>query len=261
MSLSPYARPPRPLVMGLDIGSVSAKGVIIDAEARVIREDYRLSRSQSLRAGQEVTRALTEGGLSPDVIAVTGSGRYLIGKLLDADLIVNEITAQAAAAMDFDPTADTVVEIGGQDSKWIAFEEGHVRDFEMNRVCAAGTGSFLMAQAERLGLRMGREFSDAAFASARLPIWETAARCSWNRTSFITKTTARPLTISPRAYVSALCTITWNGWQTTRLSEKGAVPRWSRSESCCTVRVRAMHRPRISLFRRSIAFPVLLGLP
>lgn len=167
LRLSPHVQPPRPLVMGLDIGSVSAKGVIIDAEARVVREDYRLSKSQSLRAGQEVMQALTEGGLSPEVIAVTGSGRYLIGKLFDADLIVNEITAQAAAAMDFDPTADTVVEIGGQDSKWIAFEEGYVRDFEMNRVCAAGTGSFLMAQAERLALRMGREFSDAAFASAR----------------------------------------------------------------------------------------------
>lgn len=167
MDLSHDAQPPGPLVMGLDIGSVSAKGVIVDAEGRIIREDYRLSRAQSLRAGQEVVQALTKGGLSPEVIAVTGSGRYLVGKLLNAELILNEITAQAVATMDYDPTTDTVVEIGGQDSKWIAFEEGYVRDFEMNRVCAAGTGSFLMAQADRLALSMGPEFSEAALASAR----------------------------------------------------------------------------------------------
>ncbi|MBI5248670.1 MAG: hypothetical protein HY912_04180 [Desulfomonile tiedjei] len=159
--------PQRPFVMGLDLGSVSVKGVIIDAQTRIIREHYLLSQSQTLQAAQTVIQELTSGDLFPDAVAVTGSGRYLIGKLLDADLIVNEITAQAAAAMNFEPNTDIVVEIGGQDSKWIAFENGHIKDFEMNRVCAAGTGSFLMAQAERLGLEMGREFSTAAFASLR----------------------------------------------------------------------------------------------
>ncbi len=161
------AQPQRPIMLGLDIGSVSVKGVLIDAQASIIKEDYRLSNSRSLHAAKEVVEALTSGDLIPDHVAVTGSGRYLIGKLLDADLILNEITAQAAAAMNFDPETDTVVEIGGQDSKWISFEDGHVKDFEMNRVCAAGTGSFLMAQAERLGLTMGKEFSDSAFASPR----------------------------------------------------------------------------------------------
>jgi len=154
-----------PLVMGIDVGSVSVKGVIIDRAGRIIREDYRLSKSRPLEALEEVIDALTTGNVVPWAIAVTGSGRYLAGRLLDADVIVNEITAQATAAVTHDPQVESVVEIGGQDSKWISLWKGHVNDFEMNRVCAAGTGSFLMAQAQRLDLSMGPAFSDAAFSS------------------------------------------------------------------------------------------------
>ena len=151
----------RPLIMGLDVGSVSVKGVIIDKSGRILRQDYRLSRSRPIEAMGEVIRCLTNDNLVPDAVAVTGSGRHLQGKLLDADLIINEISAQAEAAVNHDPSVDTIVEIGGQDSKWIAVENGDIRDFEMNRVCAAGTGSFLMAQAQRLDLEMGKAFSDA----------------------------------------------------------------------------------------------------
>ncbi len=154
-----------PLVLGLDVGSVSVKGVMVDATGRIVKQDYRLSRSRPLETADEVIRSLTEGALAPDVVAVTGSGRQLIGRLLSADLIVNEIIAQAQAALSYDPDTNTVVEIGGQDSKWISLENGNIQDFEMNRVCAAGTGSFLMAQANRLGLDMGKAFADAAFAS------------------------------------------------------------------------------------------------
>ncbi len=155
----------RPLILGLDVGSVSAKGVIIDGSGAIVREDYRLSKSRPLEAVGGVLQSLLEGDVAPDAICVTGSGRYLAGRLLGADIIVNEITAQARAALEGDPSVDTVVEIGGQDSKWIAFEEGRVTDFDMNRVCAAGTGSFLMAQAQRLDLYMGEVYSEAAFSS------------------------------------------------------------------------------------------------
>lgn len=155
-----------PLVLGLDVGSVSVKGVVIDAQGRVLRHEYLLSHSQPLETAEQVVAELCSGGVVPDLIAVTGSGRYLVGRLLDADLILNEITAQAAAALRFDPGADTIVEIGGQDSKWISLEDGRIRDFEMNRVCAAGTGSFLMAQAQRLGLDSEEAFSRAAFSAA-----------------------------------------------------------------------------------------------
>jgi predicted CoA-substrate-specific enzyme activase len=155
-----------PIVMGLDIGSVSVKGVMVNRRGEIIRQKYLLSRSRTFEAVDTVLKALTEGDLQPDAISVTGSGRYLVGRLLDADVILDEITAQSKAALSYSSEVDTVVEIGGQDSKWIALDRGSLQDFEMNRVCAAGTGSFLMAQAQRLDLPMGPCFSDAAFSSS-----------------------------------------------------------------------------------------------
>ena len=166
----------RPLIIGLDVGSVSVKGVLIDATGRILKEDYRLSRSRPLQIMEEVLKSITLDHEIPEIISVTGSGRYLTGSLLDAEMIVNEITAQAEAALSFDREVDTVVEIGGQDSKWISLENRVLKDFEMNRVCAAGTGSFLMEQGERLGLSMGKVFSDTAFAS-RAPA-DLGTRCT-----------------------------------------------------------------------------------
>lgn len=155
-----------PYIMGLDVGSVSVKGVIIDADARIVAEDYRLSEGRPLESLNEVVKVLREKVPQVSIYAVTGSGRSLVGRLIGADLIVNEITAQARAAVHDDPLVDTVIEIGGQDSKWISVEAESLKDFEMNRVCAAGTGSFLMEQADRLNIPMGEDFADAAFSSS-----------------------------------------------------------------------------------------------
>ena len=94
-------------------------------------------------------------------VCTTGSGRYLTGDFLGADLVKNEITAQARAAAEIDPRVDTIFEIGGQDSKYISLENGAIVDFEMNKACAAGTGSFLEEQAERLGISIKEEFAAA----------------------------------------------------------------------------------------------------
>jgi predicted CoA-substrate-specific enzyme activase len=95
----------------------------------------------------------------------TGSGRTLTGDFVGADIIKNEITTHARAAAFFHPEVDTIFEIGGQDSKYVALDHGAVVDFTMNKVCAAGTGSFLEEQAERLGVKIDREFGDAAMES------------------------------------------------------------------------------------------------
>jgi predicted CoA-substrate-specific enzyme activase len=95
----------------------------------------------------------------------TGSGRYLSADYLGADLTVNEITAQAAAAVSLDPTVDTIFEIGGQDSKYVALKDGVIVDFMMNKACAAGTGSFLEEQADKLGINIKEEFGDLALSS------------------------------------------------------------------------------------------------
>jgi predicted CoA-substrate-specific enzyme activase len=155
----------RPYVMGLDIGSVSAKGVIMDGSGQIIRTHYRLTEGAPLEALSQTMEALTHDSIEPDLVSVTGSARYLAGGLLNADEIVNEISAQTRAAIEIDPEVDCIVEIGGQDSKWISIEQGALSDFVMNRVCAAGTGSFLMEQAARLGMEMGPQFSEEAFSS------------------------------------------------------------------------------------------------
>lgn len=98
-------------------------------------------------------------------VGVTGSGRYLIGDLAGADVVVNEITAHATASAFICPEVDTIFEIGGQDSKYVRLENGLVKDFTMNKACAAGTGSFLEEQAEKLGISIKRDFARLALAA------------------------------------------------------------------------------------------------
>jgi predicted CoA-substrate-specific enzyme activase len=144
-----------PVYMGIDVGSISTNVVALDRAGRVVAREYLQTSGRPLEA---VKRGLAQVGdrLGRDrtVLAVgtTGSGRYLTASFVGADIIRNEITAQARAAFAADPGVDTVFEIGGQDSKYISIDDGRVVDFEMNKVCAAGTGSFLEEQAERLGL-------------------------------------------------------------------------------------------------------------
>ncbi len=141
--------------LGLDVGSLSTNVVLIDEENNVVARRYLPTASRPLEAIQRgLSEIYKEVGKRVEVKAAgtTGSGRYLTGDFVGADTIQNEITAQATAAIAFDPTVDTIFEIGGQDSKFISIDNGVVVDFEMNKVCAAGTGSFLEEQAEKLDI-------------------------------------------------------------------------------------------------------------
>jgi len=154
--------------LGLDIGSLSTNVVLIDEEHKVVARRYLPTAGNPLEA---IRKGMTEifDEVGEDIIVLgagtTGSGRYLTGDFIGADIIVNEITAQATAAIDYDPTVDTIFEIGGQDSKYISIENGVVVDFEMNKVCAAGTGSFLEEQAEKLNINIVEEFGCMALNS------------------------------------------------------------------------------------------------
>lgn len=157
-----------PVYLGLDIGSLSTNVVLIDEQHRVVSRRYLPTAGKPLEAIQRgLSELFDEAGDFVDVIGAgtTGSGRYLTGDFIGADTIQNEITAQATAAIDYDPTVDTIFEIGGQDSKYISIENGVVVDFEMNKVCAAGTGSFLEEQAEKLNIKIVREFGCMALSS------------------------------------------------------------------------------------------------
>ncbi len=154
--------------LGLDVGSLSTNVVLIDDENNVVARRYLPTASKPLDAIQKgLSEIYEEVGDKVEIKAVgtTGSGRYLTGDFIGADVIQNEITAQAAAAIAYDPTVDTIFEIGGQDSKYISIENGVVVDFEMNKVCAAGTGSFLEEQAEKLDINIKEEFGEMALGA------------------------------------------------------------------------------------------------
>ena len=154
--------------LGVDVGSVSTNVVVIDKQMRVLSKRYLPTAGRPIEAvKQGLTDVGDEIGHRVRIMgaATTGSGRYLTGDMIGADIVRNEITAQATAAAEIDPRVDTIFEIGGQDSKFISLRDGAVVDFEMNKACAAGTGSFLEEQAERLGIRIKQEFADKAFCS------------------------------------------------------------------------------------------------
>jgi predicted CoA-substrate-specific enzyme activase len=155
--------------LGVDVGSVSTNVVVIDRQMRVLSKRYLPTAGRPIEAVKKgLAEVGEEVGARVKIVgaATTGSGRYLTGDMIGADVVRNEITAQATAAAAIEPAVDTIFEIGGQDSKYISLRSGAVVDFEMNKACAAGTGSFLEEQSERLGIRIKREFEDRAFCAS-----------------------------------------------------------------------------------------------
>ncbi|MDD4858982.1 MAG: acyl-CoA dehydratase activase [Dehalococcoidales bacterium] len=153
--------------LGVDVGSTSTKAVIMDESGKtLLAKNYLMTAGRPVDAVKQVFRNLRQAGADNVTITgvgVTGSGRYLIGSMIGADLIKNEITAQTRAAYEIDPEAD-IIEIGGQDSKLVIKRNGVVVDYQMNKACAAGTGSFIDELAEMLGVSVkSGEFADLAF--------------------------------------------------------------------------------------------------
>ncbi len=165
--------------LGIDVGAVSTNIILIDRNGRVVAKQYRYSQGaavNTLRAGLEEMALKVGSQVRVCGVGVTGSGRYFIGDFVGADVVINEISAQARAALHLDPLVDTIIEIGGQDSKYIRCKNERVVDFEMNKVCAAGTGSFLEEQAARLKVPIRESFSGLAFSSSAPA--DLGARCT-----------------------------------------------------------------------------------
>ncbi len=153
--------------LGIDIGSTSTKAVILDEfGVEVMAKHYLMTAGRPVEAIKDVFKGLLQKvGDNARIagVGITGSGRYLVGSFVGADVIRNEITAQTRAAAEIDPEAD-IIEIGGQDSKLVIKRNGVVVDYQMNKACAAGTGSFIDELAEQLGIRVqGGEFAGLAF--------------------------------------------------------------------------------------------------
>jgi predicted CoA-substrate-specific enzyme activase len=169
----PTGNGPIPAYLGLDIGSVSTNVVAIDEFGSVIHDVYLRTAGRPIEAVQQGMAEVQErwgSRLQICGVGTTGSGRELVAEFVGADVVNDEITAHKTGAVHISSTlggepVDTIFEIGGQDSKFISIEHGVVVDFAMNEACAAGTGSFLEEQAEKLGISIKGEFAKLALAA------------------------------------------------------------------------------------------------
>ncbi len=175
----PEGTDPVDVFVGVDVGSISTNVVAVDSDGRVLAREYLMTAGRPLAAVTDglykVGQTLEEGGGKGRVrvrsCGTTGSGRYLTGDFIGADIVKNEITAHATGGAFVRPDVDTIFDIGGQDSKYISLSGGAVVDFTMNKVCAAGTGSFIEEQSERLGvgLKTG-DFGRLALSAGEPPV-------------------------------------------------------------------------------------------
>lgn len=146
--------------LGMDVGSTSTKGVILTEKGVVVAGFYTRTASKPVDAVQKILRAMDifikSNNISIRIIGsgTTGSGRKLSGGIINADLVLDEITAHARAAYELNNKVDTIIEIGGQDAKFTTMKNGMVTSSFMNNVCAAGTGSFIEEQASKLGCKL-----------------------------------------------------------------------------------------------------------
>lgn len=164
--------------LGVDIGSISTKGVIIDDNNKIIAKEYIWTEGNPVNAVRKLIQLLKQNlpkKYKVKGIGTTGSARKLIGLMLKANIVKNEITAHAVGTLTYYPDVRTILEIGGQDSKIILIKNGIITNYAMNTLCAAGTGSFLSSQAKRLGLQP-EEFGKYALKSKN-PV-KIAARCT-----------------------------------------------------------------------------------
>lgn len=163
--------------LGVDIGSISTKGVVIDEDNNVLASCYLMTKGNPIDAVKRLLKELEKQSENIQIVGVgtTGSARKLVGTMLNASIVKNEITAHAIGTLSRYPDIRTILEIGGQDSKIILIDDGIVVDYAMNTLCAAGTGSFLSSQAKRLDIPV-EEFGPLALTSHQpTPI---AARCT-----------------------------------------------------------------------------------
>ena len=171
---APYGDEKIDACLGIDVGSVSTNVVAVDEDGRVIKEIYVRTQGRPIEV---VAAALAEvqrewgSRLNVRGVGTTGSGRELIGELVGADTVNDEITAHKTGAMFVGAkmlggrVPDTIFEIGGQDAKFISLSDGVVIDFTMNEACAAGTGSFLEERAEELDIAIINQFAELAMSS------------------------------------------------------------------------------------------------
>lgn len=167
------------VTMGIDVGSISTKGVIMTEDNKILCSGYIWTEGDPITAVKKLV-GIMESQFDKEkyqIVATgtTGSARKLTGAIVDATVVKNEITAHAVGTTTFHPDVRTILEIGGQDSKIILIDHGVASDYAMNTLCAAGTGAFLSSQSRRLGIEVEDMGAIAVKSKHPTPI---AARCT-----------------------------------------------------------------------------------
>ena len=169
--------------LGIDIGSTTVKTAILDEKLNIVAKTYTRSNGESLKTACDVLKNTFSKFPAENFysMGVTGSGSKTLGDILNIPNI-NELVAQTESVKYFYPEVKTIIEMGGQDSKFILLNKNektgniYLEDFGLNDLCAAGTGSFLDQQADRLHIDIEKDFSRLA-ASSENPA-KIAGRCT-----------------------------------------------------------------------------------
>ncbi len=154
------------LVAGVDVGSTQTKAIILNENAEIVARGITNTGANVVKAAEKAFNAARQSArLEEWEIAYTvgtGYGRY---KVPFGDTQITEISCHARGANFLFPKTRTILDIGGQDTKGIRInEKGEVVDFCMNDKCAAGTGRFLAAAAEVMGISLD-ELGEVALRS------------------------------------------------------------------------------------------------
>ncbi|MGE5318530.1 MAG: acyl-CoA dehydratase activase-related protein, partial [Chloroflexota bacterium] len=160
-------------ILGLDVGSTTTKGVLINSLTNnIVASEYLYTHGNPIEASKNVFTSLQKQISVPIRIiglGVTGSGRHITALHTGTKSVINEITAHAKASVFFDPEVDTIFEIGGQDAKYTLIYNGVPADYAMNEACSAGTGSFIQEAAwETLNINLYD--IEAAALSSKKPL-------------------------------------------------------------------------------------------
>ncbi|WP_316670605.1 acyl-CoA dehydratase activase-related protein [uncultured Propionibacterium sp.] len=166
------------LYLGVDAGSTTIKSVLIDDDGRIVHSSYDSNRGDPVQAAvniaENVIAALPEGSTIARS-CVTGYGEDLVKTALHADEGEIETMAHFRAAQAVCPGVTSVIDIGGQDMKFVKIREGVVDSIAVNEACSAGCGSFLQTFAETMGTDV-RDFARAGM-QAGAPV-DLGSRCT-----------------------------------------------------------------------------------
>jgi predicted CoA-substrate-specific enzyme activase len=160
--------------LGLDGGSTSTKGVLMDRDANVLQKAYQLSRGNPIEDTKEIVarlrRAVESQAATLQVLGfgVTGYAKDVLKDVFGADVAIVETVAHTESALHFYDDVDVICDVGGQDIKIMILRDGQVKDFKLNTQCSAGNGYFLQSTAQTLGVPV-EEYADVAFTAASMP--------------------------------------------------------------------------------------------